>query len=73
MGKSVRDITQALGMAYTITWNVLKKKETTVELTTRHQTGARKKQQQQQQPMAEIVTEKKIKSVTLATTSTVQG
>ena len=38
-GKLIRAIAQALGIACTTTWNVLKKKETAGILSNRHQTG----------------------------------
>lgn len=42
-GKSIRAVSQALGIANTTVWNVLKKQETTGVLTTRHRTGRPRK------------------------------
>lgn len=42
-GKSIRAISQALGIANTTVWNILKKQETTGVLTTRHRTGRPRK------------------------------
>lgn len=42
-GKSIRAISQELGIANTTVWNVLKKHETTGLLTTRHRTGRPRK------------------------------
>lgn len=42
-GKSIRAVSQALGIANTTVWNILKKQETTGVLTTRHRTGRPRK------------------------------
>ena len=52
-GKSTRAIVQALGIACTTTWNVMKKKETTGVLSNRHKTG--EGQQKQFMQETEIV------------------